>query len=689
MAVNNGRVSGPRCIALVGPFASGKTSLLEAILARTGAITRQGKVADRNTLGDASPEARAHLMSVEPNIAEAEFMGDRYTFIDCPGSIEFQHQAAPVLAGADLAVVVAEADPKKLPALQVILRDLETRGVPRMLFLNKIEKTDASVGEVLATLQAASAVPLVLRQIPLRQGGAVTGFIDLAQERAHIYREGQDSEIVAIPEGELDNEHQARFSMLEKIADYDDELMEKLLEDLEPEKSLVFADLVRELRDGLICPVFIGSAEHGFGVGRLLKALRHEAPGIADTVRRLGLPEGAALSVQVLRTVHTAHGGKLSVVRVLAGEIRDGTALAGPAGESRVSGLLRVMGAETQKRDTALAGETVALGKLENARTGDTLYLAGSRDAAACLQLAPLPATEPMMAKVVAPKERKDDVRLSTALTKLIEEDPSLRLQHVQETAEAVLEGHGEMHLRVAFERLAGKYGVPVSEAVPRVAYRETIKKPVQKRGRHKKQSGGHGQFGDVMLSIEPRERGSGIAFTETITGGVVPRQYFSSVENGVRDYLDAGGPLGFPVVDVAVTLTDGSYHTVDSSDMAFKQAARLAMVEGMPEAAPVLLEPVMDVTVYCPSEANAKINAILSGRRGQIVGSDTREGWPGWDEVRAQIPAAELQDLIIELRSATAGVGSFTQRFDHFAELSGRLAEDVASRFGRQQPAG
>jgi elongation factor G len=686
MAANNGRVSGPRCIALVGPFASGKTSLLEAILARTGAITRQGKVTDRNTLGDSSPEARAHLMSVEANIAETEFMGDRYTFIDCPGSIEFQHQAAPVLSGADLAVVVAEADPKKLPALQVILRDLESRGIPRMLFLNKIEKTEASVGEVLSTFQAASAVPLVLRQMPLRNGGSVTGFIDLAQERAHVYREGMDSEIVAIPPGELDAEHEARFSMLEKIADYDDDLMEKLLEDIEPEKDLVFADLVRELREGLICPVFIGSAEHGFGVGRLLKALRHEAPGVADTVRRLGLPEGAGLTLQVMRTVHTAHGGKLSIARVLAGEVKDGAALGGPSGESRVSGVLRVMGADTQKRDAGRAGETVALGKLDHAATGDTLYLADSRDAAVGMQLAPLPPVEPVMARAVAPRERKDDVRLSTALTKMLEEDPSLKLHHVQETAEAVLEGHGEMHLRVVLEKLTGKYGVPVTEAVPRVAYRETIRKPVQKRGRHKKQSGGHGQFGDVMLTIEPRERGSGIAFAESITGGVVPRQYFSSVEHGVRDYLEMGGPLGFPVVDVGVTLTDGSYHTVDSSDMAFKQAARLAMVEGMPEASPVLLEPVMDVTVYCPSESNAKINAILSGRRGQIVGSDSRQGWPGWDEVRAQIPAAELQDLIIELRSATAGVGSFVQRFDHFAELSGRLAEEVASRFGRHQ---
>ena len=680
----NGRQGGPRCIALVGPFASGKTSLLEAILARTGAITRQGRVTDGNTVGDSSAEARAHAMSVEANIAEVAFMDDRYTFIDCPGSIEFQHQSGPVLAGCDLAIVVAEADEKKIPALQVILRDLEARDVPRMLFINKLDKVDGSVRDLLELLQPASSVPLVLRQIPLRKGGVVTGVIDLAQERAHIYREGQDSEIVAIPDGEMDREHEARFAMLEKLADFDDTLMEQLLEDIEPEKSLVFADLVREMRDGLICPVFIGAAEHGNGVLRLLKAIRHEAPSIVETNRRLGLTQGAPFAVQVMRTVHTSHGGKLSIARVLAGEVKDGMSLVGPAGESKVSGLSRIVGGDVQKRDAAGAGETVALGKLDLAATGDTLYPPGQSGE----QLAPLPLLQPVMAFAIEPRERKDDVRMSSALAKILEEDPSLRLTQVQETGETVLEGNGEMHLRVTLERLTGKYGVAVTSTTPRVAYRETIRKSVTKRGRHKKQSGGHGQFGDVVLQIEPRPRGTGIAFNETITGGVVPRQYFSSVESGVREYLESGGPLGFPVVDVAVTLTDGSYHTVDSSDMAFKQAARLGMVEGMAEASPILLEPVMDVTVYCPTEANAKINAILSARRGQIVGSDTREGWPGWDEVRAQIPASAMQDLIIELRSATAGVGSFVQRFDHFAELGGRLADDVTRQFGRHQAA-
>jgi elongation factor G len=663
----------------MGPFASGKTSLLEAILMRTGAITRQGRAKDANMVGDASPEARANAMSVELNVAECDFMGERLTFLDCPGSVEFQYEALPVLAGVDMAVVVAEADPKKVPALQLILRDLEARQLPHLIFLNKIDKLSGNVRDVLTMLQPASRVPLVLRQIPMTKGGIVTGCIDLALERAHVYHEAKESEIVALPDGERAAEVEARTAMLEQIADYDDVLMEQLLEDVAPETSLVFADLVEEMRAGKIAPVFIGSAEHGNGITRLLKAIRHEAPPVSATRERLGLGSASGTVVQVLKTMQTARSGKMCIARVLAGTVSDGMVLRSADGrEAKVSGLFRVMGQDVAKRDTGREGDTVALGKVEAARTGDTLSTGMVAD------LAPLADSLPMMSLALAPKERKDDVRLSTALQRILEEDPSLRLVHVPETGETVLEGHGEMHLRVVIDKLTNRYGVPVTTSTPRIAYRETIRKAANVRGRHKKQSGGHGQFGDVVLTIRPMPRGSGVGFDEKITGGVVPRQYISSVEAGVREYFGAGGPLGFPVVDVAVTLTDGSYHTVDSSDMAFRQAAQIGMREGMPQCEPVLLEPVMNVTVHCPTEATARINAILPRRRGQIIGSDARENWPGWDEIHAMVPASEMQDLIIELRSATAGVGSFVQEFDHLAEVSGRMAEEVASKYGR-----
>jgi elongation factor G len=273
-------------------------------------------------------------------------------------------------------------------------------------------------------------------------------------------------------------------------------------------------------------------------------------------------------------------------------------------------------------------------------------------------------------------------VKLSSALAKAIEEDPSLRVTHVQDTGETVMEGQGEMHLRVAQERLTGKYGITLKTHEPAIPYKETIKGATSIRGRHKKQSGGHGQFGDVVLEIRPLPRGSGFQFDETITGGVVPRNYIPSVEEGVTEYL-ARGPLGFPVVDISVKLVDGSYHSVDSSDMAFRTAAQIGMREGMVQCRPVLLEPVLKVEIAVPSDATARVNGIVSQRRGQLLGFDARPGWKGWDVVEAMIPQAEIRDLIVELRSATAGVGTFKASFDHLAELTGRLADQAIERAG------
>src|SRR5437016_9479233 len=325
---------GPRCIALVGPFQSGKTTLLEAIMARTGAVQRQGTVEAGTTVGDSSPEARHHRMSVEVSVASTTFMGDAYTFIDCPGSIEFVHDMRAVLPAADAAIVVCEADERKVPQLQLVLRELEELGIPRFLFLNKIDKADKRVRETLAMLQPASRVPLVLRQIPIWSNDIITGFVDLALERAFIYKEHAPSEVVPLEGEQLDREKEARFTMLETLADHDDELMEQLLEDIPPPRDRVFDDLAKELRDGLICPVLIGSATRTNGVLRLMKALRHEAPGIADTVKRLGVkPTGDAVAC-VLKTVHTAHGGKMSITRVLVGQAGDNSTFITADGEA-------------------------------------------------------------------------------------------------------------------------------------------------------------------------------------------------------------------------------------------------------------------------------------------------------------------------------------------------------------------
>ena len=671
---NGTRSSGPRCIALVGPFQSGKTTLLEAILARTGAVQRQGTVDAGTTIGDASKEARHHKMSVEATFATTTFMGDNYTFVDCPGSIEFIQDMRSVLPAIDAAVVVCEADEKKVPQLQLILRELEDQNIPHFLFLNKIDKADKRVRDTIKLLQPASRAPLLLRQIPIWNGDIISGFVDLALERAYVYKEHAPSEIIELKGENLDRKKEARFTMLETLADHDDQLMEQLLEDIEPPRDKVFDDLSKELRDRIVCPVLLGVATRTNGVLRLLKALRHEAPGAGETAQRLGVKAGPDAVALVLKTFHTTHGGKMSVARLLAGQAGDGTTLTTAAGEAgRVSGVFKLMGQHFEKRGQAASGETVAFGKLDAAKTGDTLS-SGKQPHATLVEIKPSP---PVLAIAVQAKERKDDVKLGPAFTKLTEEDPSLTVVHNAENHEVVIWGQGEMHLRVAAERLAERFMVPVTTRPPSVGYRETIRKPITQRGRHKKQSGGHGQFGDVVLEIKPLPRGTGFKFEDRITGGVVPRNYIPAVEEGVVDALKHG-PLGFPVVDLSVALIDGSYHTVDSSDQAFRTAGRIGIVEGLPQCQPVLLEPIHHVEIVCPSEATAKMNAILSGRRGQILGFDTREGWDGWDTVRAQMAEAEIGDLIIEVRSATAGVGSFIFKFDHMAELTGRTADQI-----------
>ena len=674
---SSGRRGGPRCVALVGPFGSGKTTLLEAILERTGAVTRAGSVAAGNSVGDASQEAREHQMGVELNVADCDYLGDRYTFLDCPGSVEYLFETEAALAGVDVAVVVAEADAKKIPALQLTMRELEERGIPHILFLNKLDKTEGGIRDVLELMQPASQVPLVLRQIPLMRDGAVVGAIDLALERAYVWHEHAASEITPIPDAEKAAELEARYQMLERIADYDDKLMEELLTDVVPANDEVFADLGKELKSGQICPVFIGSAEHGNGVGRLLKALRHEAPGLEEKCERLGVEENGDTVVQVVKTVHTPHGGKLSISRVLSGKVVDGlTFFASDGSSDRVSGIYRLSGKDQQKKAEALPGETVALGKIEPAKTGGTLTTAkGGRPA--LVELVP-PA--PVMGFAIASLDRKDDVKLSAALAKIVEEDPSLVVRQDQDTGETLLEGQGDMHLRVALERLEHKFAIRVKATPASIPYKESAHGRASVRGRHKKQSGGHGQFGDVALEVVSGERGSGFVFLDKITGGVVPRQYIPAVEEGVREFLEKG-LHGFPVVDLQVSLTDGSYHTVDSSDMAFKTAAQLGMREAMPKLHSVLLEPILRVSIATPSDATARINQIVSGRRGQLLGYDARPGWPGWDVVEALMPQAEMDHLIVEIRSATQGVGSFSQTFDNLAEVAGHIAQKVLER--------
>ncbi len=665
--------NGPRTVALVGPYGSGKTTLLESILAITGAVQRKGAIAQKNTVGDASPEARARQMSVEVNCATTKYLDESFTFLDCPGSIEFLQDTLNVLPGVDAAVVVCEPEPAKIQMLQPYLKRLADLGIPHFLFINKIDKASGAVRDLLTMLQNVSEKPLLMRQIPIVESGAVKGFVDLALERAFQYAPHAESKIIDFADAVRDEEKQARFAMLEKLADYDEHLMEELLSDQEPPRDEVFADLSKELADGVVVPALMGSAEGDNGIRRLLKALRHEVPDVSATARRIGLQTNGEAIVQVLKTYNGAHG-KLSLVRVLSGALKDGAVLHGRNGDARIGGMFALRGEAQSKLAEAKTGDTVALGRLEGVLTGDAL--SSAKIALPKIEIEQLPV---VYGFAIETTDRKDEVKLTAAIHKLQEEDPSLHFRQDAALQEMSLAGQGEIHLKVAVEKLLSKYGLKISTHLPKVPYKETIRKPARQHGRHKRQSGGHGQFGDVHLEIKPMPRGTGFIFEDQIKGGVVPRNFIPSVEKGVVDYLKHG-PLGFPVVDVGVALVDGSYHAVDSSDAAFQTAARIAMTEGMPNCAPVLLEPIMRVKIHVPNDATSKANQVVSGRRGQLMGYDARNGWRGWDTVEAQMPLSELHNIIIDLRSLTQGVGTFEMEFDHLAELSGKIAEQVVA---------
>jgi elongation factor G len=375
-----------------------------------------------------------------------------------------------------------------------------------------------------------------------------------------------------------------------------------------------------------------------------------------------------------MKTYNGMHG-KLSVARVLAGTIKDSAVLQSRDGnEVRVAGIFVLKGEGQTKAAEAKAGDTVALGRLEGIATGETLSTAKNT-----IRKVEIESLAPVYALAIETTDRKDEVKLTSAIHKLQEEDPSLQFHQNAELQEMSLAGQGEIHLKVAAEKLASKYGLKLSTHQPKIPYKETIRKAAKQHGRHKRQSGGHGQFGDVHIEIKPLPRGTGFVFEDQIKGGVVPRNFIPSVEKGAVEFLKEG-PLGFPVVDVGVALFDGSYHTVDSSDAAFQTAARIAMTEGMPNCAPVLLEPIMRVKIHVPNDATSKVNQVVSGRRGQLTGFDARPGWKGWDTVEAQMPLSELHNLIIELRSLTQGVGTYETQFDHLAELTGRLADQVVA---------
>lgn len=642
-----------RCFAVIGAPQAGKSTLV-----------------DRLTALEGSPPSAPPEDSHSVRVARFDYLGESWTALDCPGAPEFRQDVLDALMVADAAVVVVSPEPEHAVLAAPSLRAAREAGVPTLLFINRMDEATARAQDIVGALQGYSDAPIVLRQIPIRQGDGVIGAVDLVSERAWKYREGEPSSLIEIPAELRDREQEARESLLESLSDYDDWLLEEIVEARNPAEGPLYAICAKAMQQAQVVEAMIGSASHGNGVRRLMKALRHEAPTPLATVDRIAaeLERPGPVSAVVFSARHRRHIGKMSLIRVFEDGLKPGASLGG--------GTVGVLADAASDRPAAVgpleAGAVAAAIKSDHLMRGHVYSNGSSREGPKWR--GPL---QPQTSRLIRPRNERDDAKLSEALAKLCEDDPALRVSQAPGSGALLIEAQGAQHLRAAQTTLAEIFGVETDLAPAPAQYCESITRPAEMHYRHKKQSGGSGQFADVTLTVAPGPRGSGFQFDETVKGGAVPRNHIPAVEAGARDAL-AQGPLGFPVIDVVVTLTDGRHHSVDSSDLAFRIAGRQAVAEALGQAAPVLLEPIHAVTFSAPSDYAGALVQIVGAHRGQVLGFDRDPATRGWDLFRAMIPGSALSDLGRELSAATQGVGRFQSSFDHFQELYGREAEQV-----------
>jgi elongation factor G len=676
-----------RNIAFVGPHHAGKTTLVEAILAHTGAIGRRGSVADGTTVTDHEPEDAAHLQSTTVGFAHAASADVDMTFVDTPGFIDFFEETKQALAGADAAVVVVEADPGRVVQSQAILDYLESTQMPHLFVVSKMDRPGADFPATLAALQSAYGRHVVAEQWPLGSAEQFRGYVDLAEMKARLFEPGSgtgllDEKETTVPAEVQDQVQRAHGELLEAMADFDDHLMEELLDGSEPPLDEIERDLCDECSHDQIVPVVVAAGASGAGVAALVRAIVKWFPSPADAPhldaegRPIAPDPNSPAIARVIKTSIHPQSGKLSIVRVLSGTIKaDATLTNIGRGDERVrlGGLYRLQGKKQEPLAEAGPGMIVALGRLDSVATGDTLTSNGYK-----VLLPRVPVAEPVFAVAIKPKERIDEAKISQMLARIVDEDPALRLERADVTHELLLLGSGEQHLSVAVERLARKYKVEVATAAPTIPYQETITNGTEVHSRYKHQTGGHGQFGDVWLRFDPRERGAGVTFEEKIVGGVVPRQFIPAVEKGVREAL-LHGTSGYPVTDLHVTLFDGQYHDVDSSEQSFKTAAGMGVREALPKCTPVVLEPIAHVQVIVPTTYTSTVIQQLTGKRGQILGMNPAER-TGFDVVEAYVPSVELSRYITELRTGTQGLGTYSWRHERYDPIpGGRVAPKAA----------
>ena len=636
-----------RCLAVIGPPQIGKSEVTNRIAGLEGGRAPAG-----------SPD--------DLRCVEFSYLEERWVALDCPGSLEFAQSAQDALLCADAAVIVASPDPDQAVLAAPWIRIAERCQVPHLLLLNRMDECRATAREIISALQAYSAQPIILRQIPIRDGERILGAVDLVSERAWRYRPDAPSELVEIPAELRQREAEGRDELLESLSELDDWLLEEIIEDRTPASGAIYGICARTLAGNEAVPAFLGSAVQGAGMHRLMKALRHESPAPADTGKRLG---GVDAAVFMART--RKHVGRLAWLRNFGAELKIGSPLGGGA----LGGLVEPGGERPAATPAVATGGIVSAVKSDHLAPGNLYRADAVADRPDWYQ--PLP---PLWRRTLAAANDREDVKLSESLQKIAAEDLSLVVDHDQESGQIVVGTQGAQHLRRVQRTLGEVFGVETVAAGVSASYQETLTRQAEIHYRHKKQSGGAGQFADVKMTVAPATRGDGFAFTASIHGGSVPRNYIPAVEHGAREALTRG-PLGFPVVDVRVNLHDGQHHAVDSSDMAFRIAGRGAVSEGLKEGEPVLLEPIYEVRFQAPSVFTGALNPMISSLRGQILGFDREVEAEGWDMVRALMPGAALEDLINHLRSATQGVGRYEAELSVYQELYGREAQDIVAR--------
>ena len=673
-----------RNVALVGHGGAGKTSLAEALLFTSGTINRQGRVEDGTTTSDFDPEEVKRTISLSTSLLPFECNGHKINLLDTPGYADFLPEVEAALRVADLAVFVVSAVEGVEVQTEVIWNLADKLGVPRMIFVNKEDRERANFERVLADLQERFGAGIAPLELPIGEEASFHGVADLLTDTAIVYDDDQGHHHdEPIPADLAEHEHEVHDALVEGIVVADDELMERYLEGDVPSTEELESTLAKGVAAAQVFPVILGSATKDVGVDLLAKFICEIGPSPLDRppvmVRAGGSeqeitcdPSGQPLAF-VFKTIVDRHIGKVSLFKVLSGTIKPDTVLTNPRSKAdeKLHALFTLRGKEQDQLSEVAAGDIAAVAKLSDTATGDTLAPKGTPVV--------VPTPEPMppaLTIAIAPKSKGDEDKLMTGLHRLQEEDTSISVRRDDETHQTLLSGLGETHLQIVVERLQRKFGVEVETADVKVPYRETITSNAEAEGKYKKQAGGHGQFGVCNIRVEPLERGQGFEFVDEIVGGAIPRQFIPAVEKGILERMEMGGLHGFPVVDLKVTLFDGKYHSVDSSEMSFKMAGSLALQEAMAKASPVVLEPVSLLEVTVPSSLQGDVMGDLNARRGRVVGTDQGEG--GTSIVTAHVPTSEILRYAIDLRSLTGGRGTFTVQHDHYDILPQHLYDKL-----------